>query len=69
MVKEKVKIKIISFLQVLVEFITLKQCWRCEHCDRVTCVSPRYEECISKIYPVGFKRRKRGEYDKWKGSK
>ena len=50
-----------KLLQIIIEKITGKTCDKCKHCiNGISCDNfARYEECCTKIYPVGFEPKER----------
>lgn len=51
-----------KLLQIIIEKITGKTCDKCKHCiNGISCDNfARYEECCTRLYPVGFEPKERG---------
>ena len=52
-----------KLLQIIIEKITGKICDKCKHCiNGISCDNlAQYEECCTKLYPIGFESKERGE--------
>lgn len=58
--------RLFEILQIIIEKLTGKTCDKCKHCiNGVSCDNvTRYADCVSKVFPVGYEPKDKGDCNK-----
>jgi hypothetical protein len=43
--------------EIIIEKVTFRKCSKCKHNRGIICMSPKYEECVSRLFPVSFEKK------------